>query len=158
MRSSDDGASPEADVLLRGEVVAAISRAFPATAPKIHIDAFDGIVALTGVAETPTERSAIEREILRIESVRAVVQQLETEFPTEQHPAPAELARNAIRELKTSLGATSGDVKVVVEHDWLRAEGTTATKEERTEVIRRLRTVKGARGVIDRIHVKTASG
>lgn len=154
MRSSDDGASPEADVVLRREVVAAVSKAFPVTAPKIHIDAFDGIIALTGSAETPAERSAIEREILGVERVRAVVQELETSFPTEQHPAPAELARNAIRELRASSGAASANVKVVVEHDWLRVEGT-ATKEGRIEVIRRLRTVKGARGVIDRIHVET---
>ncbi len=157
MRSSDNGASPEADVLLRGEVVGAISKAFPATAPRIRIDAFDGIIALTGVAETPTERSAIEREILGVENVRAVVQQLETQFPIEQHPAPAELARNAIRELKASLGVASGNVKLVVEHEWLRLEGTAATQEERADVIRRLRTIKGARGIIDRIHVKTVS-
>jgi uncharacterized protein len=157
MRSSDDGASPEADLLLRREVVAAVSKAFPATAPKIHIDAFDGIIALSGVVETPAERSAIEREILGIESVRAVAQQLETHFPAEQHPAPAELARNAIRELKASLGAASGKVKLVVEHDWLRLEGTVATQEERADVIRRLRTVKGARGIIDRMHVNSVS-
>jgi nitroimidazol reductase NimA-like FMN-containing flavoprotein (pyridoxamine 5'-phosphate oxidase superfamily)/osmotically-inducible protein OsmY len=157
MRSSDSGASPEADVRLRDEVVAALSKAFPATAPKIHIDAFDGIIALTGLAETPAERSAIERETLRIESVRAVVQQLETEFPTEQHPAPAELARNAIRELEGSLGVARGNVKLVVEHDWLRLEGTLGTPEERAAAIRRVRTVKGTRGVIDRIHVKTVS-
>ena len=155
-RSSDDGASPEADVLLRGEVVAAVSKAFPATAPNIRIDAFDGIIALTGLADTPAERSAIEREILGLEGVRAVVQQLETQFPVEQHPAPAELARSAIRELQGSSEAASADVKLVVEHDWLRVEGT-ATQEQRTDVIRRLRAVKGARGVIDRIQVKTTS-
>jgi len=156
-RSSDDGASPEADVLLRGEVVAAVSKAFPLTASKIRIDAFDGIIALTGLAETPAERIAIEREILRIESVRAVVQQLETEFPTEQHPTPAEMARNAVRELEGSPGVAPGDVKVVVEHDWLRVEGTAATQEQRADVIRRLRTVKGARGIIDRMHVERVS-
>lgn len=157
LRSSDNGASPEADVLLRDEVVAAVSIGFPRSAPKIHIDAFDGIIALTGVAETPAERSAIEREILGVESVRAVVQQLETQFPAGQHPAPAELARNAIRELKASLGAASANVKLVVEHDWLRLEGAVATQEERADVNTRVRTVKGARGIIDRIHVKTVS-
>jgi hypothetical protein len=157
MRSSDNGASPEADVLLRGEVVAALSKAFPATAPKIRLDAFDGIVALTGLAETPAERSAIEREILGVESVRAVVQQLETQFPAEQHPALAELARNAIRELKASPGAASENVKLVVEHGWLRLEGTVATQEEKADAIRRLRTVKGARGIIDHTQVKTVS-
>ena len=85
------------------------------------------------------------------------MQQLETEFPTEQHPAPAELARNGIRELKASLGAASGNVKLVVEHDWLRLEGIVATQEEKADVIRRLRTVKGGRGVIDRTHVRKAS-
>jgi nitroimidazol reductase NimA-like FMN-containing flavoprotein (pyridoxamine 5'-phosphate oxidase superfamily) len=154
MRSSDNGASPEADVLLRGEVVAAVSMTFPATAQKIHIDAFDGIVALTGVAETPAERNAIEREILALPHVRAVVQQLETQFPIEHHPAPAEMARAAIRELEASSGAATGSLKVVVEHDWLRVEGTTTTQEARIDVIRHLRAVKGARGVIDCIHVK----
>lgn len=153
-RSSDEGASPEADVVLRGKVIAVVSKAFPATAPTIRVDAFDGIIALSGLAETPAERSAIEREVLAIESVRAVVQQLETQFPVEQHPAPAELARNAIRELEASMGAAFGNVKVVVEHDWLRLEGTVATHDERADVIRSVRTVKGARGVIDRTHMK----
>lgn len=156
-RSHDDGASPEADTLLRANAVAAISKAFPATAPNIHIDAFDGIVVLTGLAETPAERSAIEREILAVENVRAVVQQLETLSPTDRHPAPAELARSAIRELKASSPAASRRVKVVVEHDWLRAEGTTATHQAKADAIRSLKTVKGARGVIDLIHVRTDS-
>jgi uncharacterized protein len=156
-RLTDDGAHAEADVLLRGEVVAAVAKAFPASAPNIRTDAFDGIIALTGLAETPAERSAIEREILGLESVRAVVQQLETGFPLDQHPVSAELARSAIRELEGGSEACSADVKVVIEHDWLRAEGSTATHEQRADVIRRLRTVKGARGVIDCIHVKTTS-
>lgn len=156
-RTHDDGASPEADVLLRAEAVDAIARAFPAAVSRIHLDAFDGIVALTGLAETAAERSAIEREILGVGDVRAVVQQLETGSPTERHPAPIDLARDAIRELNVGTPGASKDVKVIVEHDWLRAEGMTSTEDAKTDAIRRLKNVKGARGVIDRIHVESNS-
>jgi nitroimidazol reductase NimA-like FMN-containing flavoprotein (pyridoxamine 5'-phosphate oxidase superfamily) len=156
-RAHHDGANPEADALLRANAVDALSSAFPEAASRIHIDAFDGIVALTGVAETPGERSAIERQVLGVGNVRAVVQQVETVSPTQRHPAPAELARDALHELNASSPAASEAVKVVVEHDWLRAEGTTASHDARADVIRRLNSVKGARGVIDRIHVETRS-
>ncbi|MGI8401146.1 MAG: pyridoxamine 5'-phosphate oxidase family protein [Gemmatimonadaceae bacterium] len=153
-RTHDVGATPKADVQLQATVLGAISRTFPAATSRIHVDAFDGIVALTGFTDAAADRSAIEREILALADVQAVVQQIETDTPTGMHPTPADIARQAIRELDANPGSSaSNDVKVVVEHDWLRAEGTAPTQEARAEVIRRLRNVRGTRGVVDRIHV-----
>ncbi len=156
-RTRDEGADAEADARLRESVLGALSTLSPPSLSRIHVDAFDGMVVLSGLVDTPTERNEIEREVLRVENVRAVVQQLETAFPVQRHPAATELARDAIRQLGQSPELSSASVKVVVEHEWLRAEGAAATPALKDEAIRRLRDVSGARGVIDRIHVENGS-
>lgn len=156
-RTVDTGADPEGDTALYAGVIGAIAKAIPFAHSRLHVDAFDGIVVLTGVVETEAERILVERAILGVAKVRAVVQQLETVFPPQSHPAPADLARDARRKLGGSFEPPSTDVKVVVEHDWLRAEGTVPTRALRDDAIRRLRDVRGARGIIDRINVSNDS-
>lgn len=149
----DDDGTPETDALLRASVVGLISRVFPSGSSKVHVDAFDGIVVLTGIVDTPARRATIEREVLGVDNVVAVVEQLETSFPPRRHPTAVDLATNAVRRLVESRQDAAGNVKVVVEHDWLRAEGTAPTFEVKDAVIRALSGVAGTRGVIDRIHV-----
>lgn len=156
-RTRDEGADAEADARLRESVLGALATLNPSAVSRIHVDAFDGMVVLSGTVDTPADRNAIEREALRVENVQAVVQQLETAFPLQRHPAPTELARDAIRKLGLSADLSPTTVKVVVEHDWLRAEGAAATPALKDEAIRRLRGVSGTRGVIDRIHVDKVS-
>jgi osmotically-inducible protein OsmY len=45
-------------------------------------------------------------------------------------------------------------IKVVVEHGWLRLEGVARSRSIHEDAVRRLRGVKGSRGVIDRLRVK----
>jgi nitroimidazol reductase NimA-like FMN-containing flavoprotein (pyridoxamine 5'-phosphate oxidase superfamily)/osmotically-inducible protein OsmY len=149
----DEGATPEADAALRASALQAVSRVLPSAASQVHVDAFDGVVVLTGVVEGPSDRTALERELLRAGNVRAVVQQLETAFPEHRRPEPPEIARAAIRQLDAGSPLTGTDVKIVIEHQWVRAEGTAASSTQRDEVIRRLRNVSGSRGVIDRVHL-----
>ena len=49
--------------------------------------------------------------------------------------------------------AVTDFVKLVVDHEWLRAEGSARNVESKEEVLRRLRSVRGVRGVVDRIQV-----
>ena len=95
--------------------------------------------------------------MLRVANVRAVVQELETAFPEHRRPEPHEIGRAAIKQLDTGLALTGANIKVVIEHEWVRAEGTAATNTMRDEVIRRLCNVSGSRGVIDRVHLPTAA-
>ena len=153
----DEGATPEADAALRASALQAVSRALPSAAFQVQVDAFDGVVVLTGTVDSPSDRTTLERELLRVGNVRAVVQQLETAFPEHRRPEPPEIARAAVKQLDTGLPLTGADIKVVIEHEWVRAEGTAATSALRDEVIRRLRNVNGSRGVIDRVHLPTAA-
>lgn len=153
----DEGATPEADAALRASALQAVSRALPSAAFQVQVDAFDGVVVLTGTVDSPSDRTTLERELLRVGNVRAVVQQLETAFPEHRRPEPPEIARAAVKQLDAGLPLTGADIKVVIEHEWVRAEGIAATSALRDEVIRRLRNVSGSRGVIDRVHLPTAA-
>jgi uncharacterized protein len=154
VRTRDNAAQPDADEMLRASAIGAVSRVLR-SASQVHVDAFDGIVVLTGKVETTGDRSEIEREILALTEVVAVVQQLETSFPPRQHPTPADIARDAIQALKGCDQSVLRNVKLVVEHDWLRAEGWTSTTENKIQIIRSLATVRGTRGVIDRLAARS---
>lgn len=153
----DEGATPEADAALRASALQAVKRTLPPVASQVQVDAFDGVVVLTGAVESPSDRTALEQELLRLGNVKAIVQQLETAFPEHRRPEPPEIARAAIRQLDAGSPLTDTDIKVVIEHEWVRAEGTAATTALRDEAIRRLRNVSGSRGVIDRIHLPSAA-
>lgn len=153
----DEEATPEADAALRASALQAVKRALPSAATQVQVDAFNGVVVLTGVVESPSDRTVLEHELLRVGNVKAVVQQLETAFPEHRRPEPPEIARAAIRQLDAGSPLTDTDIKVVIEHEWVRAEGTAATIALRDEVMRRLRNVDGSRGVIDRIHLPSTA-
>ena len=99
----DEGATPEADAALRASALQAVSRALPSAAFQVQVDAFDGVVVLTGTVDSPSDRTTLERELLRVGNVRAVVQQLETAFPEHRRPEPPEIARAAVKQLDTGL-------------------------------------------------------
>lgn len=153
----DDAARPEADALLRATVIGVLSRAIPTATTRVRIDAFDGVVVLSGLAETREERSLIERQVLGVENVKAVVQQLDTAFPAHDQTEPADIARTAVTALEALDQRARSNIRVVVENDWLRAEGTVESNAQREEAMRCLRTVKGTRGVIDRMNIAGGS-
>jgi nitroimidazol reductase NimA-like FMN-containing flavoprotein (pyridoxamine 5'-phosphate oxidase superfamily)/osmotically-inducible protein OsmY len=146
-------AEPGADAKLRAEVESAIARIGVPESSDIHVEVFDGVVALSGTVETIRDRQAIEVEILKAPAAIAIVQEIETTLPVRQDPLPTELARVAVTELRSGADVSSDGLKVVVEHGWLRLEGAAKSYRHRDDALRRLRAIKGARGVIDRSHV-----
>jgi uncharacterized protein len=148
-----DTGEAEADLVLRQHVECALAKLALSPRSQVRVDAFDGVVALTGAVETAADRSAVEAAVLTVPAVRALVQQLETGCPSRQQPTPAEIAREAIEELHQSPGIEDPAIKVVVEHGWLRLEGIAKSAKLREDAVRLLRGVKGSRGVIDRLRV-----
>lgn len=143
----------DADAILAEQVRGALAKHLFPVGSEVHVDAFDGVVALTGIAQDSAERTAIETAVLEVPNVLAVVQEIETVFPSQQQPTPAEIAREAGKQLRSSPLAADPGIKVVAEHGWLRLEGVTSSRRNHDEIVRRLRAVKGSRGVIDRLRV-----
>jgi uncharacterized protein len=142
----------DSDEILCQEVESALAKVSLSPGSQVHVDAFDGVIVLTGTAEDATQRNAVEAAVLGITDVKALVQELETDSPAQLQPTPAEVAREAARQLRLPCTADPG-IKVVAEHGWLRLEGVANSQKTRDEVVRRLRGVKGSRGVIDRLRV-----
>lgn len=148
-----DTAEAESDMILAQQVKSAIASVPLSPGSQIHVDVFDGVIALTGSAEDAAERSAVETAVLSVPEVQAVVQELETVLPSQQQPTPAEIAREAVRQLRASPRATDPGIKVVLEHGWLRLEGVANSRRTRDDAVRRLRGVNGSRGVIDKLRL-----
>lgn len=151
-----DTADADADSLLRDKVESAIASLRIPEIADVQVESFDGIVVLSGTVETARDRHSIENEILKIAAVTAVVQELETRMPLKQEESPAELARAALRELRGNGNPDLAGLKVVVEHGWLRMEGVVESPNEREDALRRLRTIRSSRGVIDRTRIAKA--
>ena len=151
--SSPEGVDPDSDTDLARKVEATLADLPLSPASRVHVDAFDGVIALSGAAEDSAERAAVETAVLGVPGVRALVQQLETTFPRNQQPTPAEIAAEALRELEKSPRVTNSGIRIIEEHGWLRVEGSASSRKTRDDVLRRLRGVRGSRGVIDRLRV-----
>jgi uncharacterized protein len=156
VRPVRDTGAADSDAVLRQHVECALAKLSLSPGSHVRVDAFDGVIALTGTVEIPADRSAVEAAVLDVPAVQAVVQQLETVFPSQQQLTPAEIAREAIEALHQSPCIVDPGIKVVVEHGWLRLEGIACTLTTREDAVRRLRTVKSSRGVIDKLHVEGA--
>ena len=152
-RSVRDTAEADFDVVLRQCVECALAKLSLSDGSQVRVDAFDGVIVLTGVAEDAAERSAVEASVLGIPAVQAVVQQMETRFPSKEQATPTEVALEAVRQLQLPPRVTDPGIKIVVEHGWLRLEGIAKSRGIREEVVRRLRNVRGSRGVIDKLRL-----
>ena len=148
-----DTGEAETDSVLREFVERSLSKLALSQESRVRVDAFDGVVVLTGTIADAAERGAVENAVLRVPAVRAVVQQLETAFPVRRQPTPAEVAREAVEQLRRALSRTDPGIKVVAEHGWLRLEGVASSHTAREEAVRRLRGIAGSRGVIDKLRV-----
>jgi nitroimidazol reductase NimA-like FMN-containing flavoprotein (pyridoxamine 5'-phosphate oxidase superfamily) len=148
-----DTGEADSDALLRQSVEKALATLALSPESQVRIDAFDGVIALTGTVVDAAERNAVEAAVLCVPAVQAVVQQLETDSPPLDHPTPAEIAREAVKQLRESSCIADRAIKVVVEHEWLRLEGVATSWSSREDAVRCLRGVRGSRGVIDKQRV-----
>jgi nitroimidazol reductase NimA-like FMN-containing flavoprotein (pyridoxamine 5'-phosphate oxidase superfamily) len=152
-KTTTESSEPDKDAILRERAEATLARLSLSPGSQIHVDVFDGLIVLTGTAEDGAERNDVESALLGVPDVQALVQQLETTFPSQQQPTPTEIARDALGQLRQSPQVTDPGIKVVAEHGWLRLEGVANSRKTRDDVVRRLRSVKGSRGVIDKLRI-----
>ena len=151
---SRDAVQAELDAAHSQRVEDALATFSLSSGSRVHVEAFDGVIVLSGIVEDAAERNAVEVAVLFVPGVQAVVQQLETVSPSRQRPTPAEVAREAVRQLRMSPPISDAGIKVVFEHGWLRVEGLANSRASREEIVRRLAGIKGSRGVIDKLRIR----
>ena len=113
-----------------------------------------GAVTLAGFVKSFTEKWEAEDVAKRVAGVFGVANDLDVRLPSiSQRPDP-EIARDAVTVLHYE-SPDLGDVKVVVKDGILRLEGIVASYHQRRDVARAVRRVRGIKGLVNTIMVRS---
>lgn len=151
-----DAADAIADTSLREQVLAVTAPFVNGEGSSLHIDVYDGVIVLGGSVRDAHDRAAMESAVVRLPGLHALVQQLETRSP-DSELGPAEVAARALKALRTPGLPEGSDVTVVIDHGWIRVEGSVKSQAAHDDIRRRLESVPGARGFVDRVSVETVT-
>lgn len=151
-----DSADASADESLQEKVLKATAPFIRAPGVAMHVEVQDGVVVLGGTVADSRARSAIEASVVQIPGVHALVQQLEAGGLRSAELGPREIAASAIRALNSSPLPAGSNVTIVVDHGWLRIEGSISSPKARDEIRRRVENIPGTRGFVDRMIVAPA--
>lgn len=148
-----ESAVPETDIALRKAVQNELKQLKHTDLSRLTVEAMEGIVFIGGVVETPQEAAEIERALTTVPGARVVAMQLEVDSPGAGPVDTVDLAREVKQSLARSSSGDGDDVRVIIENGWIRAEGTVGSPSRHADLVRELRTIRGARGLLDRIRV-----
>jgi osmotically-inducible protein OsmY/uncharacterized protein (DUF2267 family) len=131
--------------------------------PGIHADhvsvsVSDGVIVLSGTAETYGEKGLAEQAALRIAGVRAVANDITVDVPTIQQRTDQDIAEAAARALRWNAAVPDNAVKVTVDEGWVSLFGTVAWQFERLAAEEAVRNLIGIRGVTNLITVPRQPG
>jgi osmotically-inducible protein OsmY len=125
-----------------------------ANASKIGVGVKDGVVALTGVVDSYTEKWAAERAAKRVFGVNALAVEIEVKLPGSSERTDADIARAAENALTWDVSVPADRVRVMVEHGWLTLEGEVDWQYQRSSAEFAVHGLTGVKGISNEISVK----
>jgi osmotically-inducible protein OsmY len=113
-----------------------------------------GVVTLTGLARSYSQKYQAESDAKRVLGVRGLANDIAVRLPADSQRPDPEIARDAVEALKAELPYSSANMKVVVKDGWLTLEGSAEWNYQRTRAEEAVRRVKGIKGVSNLIVLK----
>ena len=114
----------------------------------------EGAVTLTGFVKSFNEKWEAEDVAKRVSGVLGVANDLDVRLPSiSQRPDP-DIARDAVTALLYEL-PDLGNIKVVVKEGLVRLEGDVESQQQRRNVARAVRRVRGIKGIVNTIKVRS---
>jgi len=123
-------------------------------AKNIAVKVADGVVTLTGFVPSYSDKYEAERVAKRVRGVKAVANDLEVKLATGSERPDPDIARDAVEKLQRDLPYSSQNIKVTVRQAWITLEGEVDWDFQRRSAEAAVRSVKGAKGVINLIRIK----
>lgn len=114
----------------------------------------DGVVALSGVVKSYSEKLEAEYAVKRVAGVVGVANDLEVRLPGIDERQDPDIARDAIAALKNQFPFSAEHIKVAVEDGWVTLEGEVEWNYARSGVRKAVRRIQGVKGVSNLIEVK----
>jgi osmotically-inducible protein OsmY len=117
----------------------------------------EGVVTLTGWADSYIKKWSAEEAAHRVRGVKAVANDIEVRLPTSSQRTDAEIAEAAVRALEWDALVPLDKVKVTVSKGWVTLEGEVEWQYQKEDAERVIRRLTGVRGVSNLITVRPQS-
>jgi len=121
---------------------------------EIGVAAKDGIVTLTGRAQSYWEKVAAERAAMRLDGLKAVVNELTVRLPYSSERTDEDIAQAALNSLKWSVLIPADRIKVKVSKAWVTLEGAVDWQFQKTAAEKAIRKLHGVLGVTNLLEVR----
>ncbi|MCU1280845.1 MAG: transport-associated protein [bacterium] len=120
---------------------------------EIGVTVKDGVVTLVGNVDSYMKKWEAEDAVLRVRGVRAVANELDVKLGKSDERSDEDIARAAKEALEDALDVPP-TVRVAVDGGWITLRGEVEWQFQKQAAERKVRHVKGVRGVINAIEVK----
>ena len=127
-------------------------------ADRISVSASDGVVVLSGTADSHLEKALAEQAALRVIGVRAVANDMTVELPAVQQRTDQEIAEAAAWALRWDASVPEDAVQLAVDDGWVTLYGSVAWQFERQAVEGAIRNLVGVRGITNLVKVPRQPG
>lgn len=117
----------------------------------IGVAASDGIVALSGQVKSYAEKWSAVRAAERIWGVKAVVDEIKVELPSQYHRTDEDIARAILNVFQWDVVVPEDRIKVHVENGWVILKGTVDYRYQQIAVKNAIRNLAGVMGITNHI-------
>jgi osmotically-inducible protein OsmY len=112
----------------------------------------DGVVSLSGYANSYWEKEEAEKAALRVYGVRAVANDIQVRpFISRTDP---EIARETVQELQSHVSIPADNIKVTVKNGWVTLEGAVEWQFQKALAESAVKKLRGVLGISNNIQVK----
>lgn len=123
-------------------------------AAHIGVSARNGVVTLTGHAESYAAKFAAERAARRVRGVKAVAQEIDVRLPSDKKTADDEIAARAVKILEWDAVIPPNSIRVKVENGTVTLTGDVDWAYQRGEAEHDVRRLGGVQLVVNQIGVR----
>lgn len=142
------------DLQLRQDVIDELEFEPSVNAARIGVAVDKGVVSLTGHVASYAEKLAAVAAVRRIKGVRAIADDIEVRYPSENKTSDDEIAKRAVDILGWDAMLPAGAIQVTVRDGWVTLTGSVNWYYEKRSAEDDVRKLSGLRGVINKIEIK----
>ncbi|OJV09608.1 MAG: ornithine aminotransferase [Bosea sp. 67-29] len=144
------------DLSLRENVLNELEFEPSINAAHIGVAVDNGVVTLSGHVGSYAEKLMAERVVQRVKGVRAIAQEIDVRWPSDQKTNDDEIAQRALKIIEWDTTVPDGKVQLKVQKGWVTLSGEVPWYFQRSAAETAVRKLTGVIGITNAITVKPA--
>jgi osmotically-inducible protein OsmY len=142
---------------LQKEVMDALKWEPQLHAAEIGVIVHDGIVTLTGIVDNYSKKMAAEMATKEVAGVKAVVEQIEVNYPHTGMRTNEQIAADVLKALQNHWNVPDEKIKIEVQEGWVTLTGEVSWNYQKDAAKHAIANIPGVKGVFNHIKIKTLS-